>query len=101
MKNYISIKEIEYVKNISRKKAPASKNFISELYLISKGKNHTNSTQTLPENWRGMNFSPNSYFGIKITLIPKSLKDITRKENLSQHPPINKDTKIINKINSI
>lgn len=36
MKNYISTKEIEYIKKMSRKKAPGSNDFISEVYLRSK-----------------------------------------------------------------
>lgn len=87
MKNYISIKEIEYVvKNIYTKKTPGSIDFISELYQISK-EEITLIIHKLFQKIKEEYFhSHNSYFETKITLIPNSLKDITRKENLSHHP---------------
>ena len=82
--NPIFIKEISLFKIFpQRNSSPACLDWW--ILPSIQGRNNTNFTQTLPDNWR-RGSTPNSFYEARITLIPKQDKGIIRKENKAEIP---------------
>ena len=93
----ITIKEIEFViKNLPTNKSPGPDSYTGEFYQTF-NKDLSILLKLFQKNEEEGNLK-NSFYKANITLIPKSDKDTTRKENHRQISLTNIDTKIHNKI---
>ena len=94
----ITSQEIESViNNLSPKKSPGPDNFTSKFYKTFKEELTPTLLKLILRIRKGESL-PNSFYEVSITLILKSDKDRTRKENYRPIFLMDIDTKILNKI---